>query len=498
MGRKSQSKLSSKKNDKENNRIIQKRKVLAVLVDKLLRLSSIITQGSNIANSWEHYKQIEAIIKEIINIETHFNTKTKQNPRHFNIENFLKWLNENGAIFEGLEISEFEGYELGLKATKNFSEGSLLLMVPSKLMLTEQNARESELSPFINVDPLLQNMPNITLSLFLLLEKNKPDSFWKPYIDILPEKYSTILYFTSEELSELRPSPAFESALKLYKSIARQYAYFYNKIHTLNIPVLKDLQEIFTFENYRWAVSTVMTRQNMIQMDNCDVTSFIPLWDMCNHEHGKITTDYNKELNRSECYALREFQQGQQIFIFYGARSNVDLFLHNGFVYPKNQQDSLSLSLGISSSDPLREMKLSLLNNLGLDSVTHYNLYRGDIPVSAELLAFIRIFNMNQDELTKWSSVGLPSDLVSSDPTSSESVGADIDRRAYKYLLTRCELILASYNKINNAGIEQNGLESTHRKNVKLLKECEVQILEDAIKYLEIVLQKLPTMIVQT
>lgn len=52
--------------------------------------------------------------------------------------------------------------------------------------------------------------------------------------------------------------------------------------------------------------------------------------------------------------------------------------------------------LGVSSSDPLREAKMSLLSKLGLAGVTHYSLYQGESPVSAELLAFIRIFNMNQ------------------------------------------------------------------------------------------------------
>lgn len=74
----------------------------------------------------------------------------------------------------GIEIAEFKGYELGLKATKDFKEGSLILTVPSKVMLTEKNAKESELASFINIDPLLQNMPNITLALFLLLEKYNP------------------------------------------------------------------------------------------------------------------------------------------------------------------------------------------------------------------------------------------------------------------------------------------------------------------------------------
>ncbi|CAH2041357.1 unnamed protein product, partial [Iphiclides podalirius] len=175
---------------------------------------------------------------------------TKGNRRE-NLERYLNWLQENGAKFEGIEISDFEGYELGLKAQRDFSEDSLLLTVPSKVMMSEKDALDSELGAFINVDPILKNMPNITLALFLLLEKNKEDSFWKPYIDILPDKYTTVLYFTREELAVLKPSPVFDSSLKLYRSIARQYAYFYNKIHNMDIPALKNLQEIFTFNNYR-------------------------------------------------------------------------------------------------------------------------------------------------------------------------------------------------------------------------------------------------------
>ncbi|CAG4945843.1 unnamed protein product [Parnassius apollo] len=158
------------------------------------------------------------------------------------------------------------------------------------------------------------------------------------------------------------------------------------------------------------------------------------------------------------------------------------------FVYPNNQHDSLSLALGVSSGDPARETRLSLLSKLGLAGVTHFNLYLGEAPISAELLAFIRIFSMNQEELTKWSSQGLPGDLVSSDPTSAEVVGTQLDRRAYTYLLTRCKLIRASYKK----DPEESPPITDHRKNIKLLKECEMQILDSAIKYLQNVLEKLP------
>ncbi|KPI92511.1 Histone-lysine N-methyltransferase setd3 [Papilio xuthus] len=215
----------------------------------------------------------------------------------------------------------------------------------------------------------------------------------------------------------------------------------------------------------RWAASTVMTRQNNIQLAEGTTTAFIPLWDMCNHEQGKITTDFSKERDRSECYALRDFKAGEQIFIFYGARPNCDLFLHNGFVYPDNPSDSLSLALGISSGDAARDTRLALLTKLGLARLTYFHLYSGDSPVSAELLAFIRIFNMNQEELSKWSNDGLPGDLVSSDPTSSEAVGADLEKRSYS--------------------------DTPHRRNIKLLKQCEVQILDGAIKYLENILEKM-------
>ncbi|XP_013173018.1 PREDICTED: histone-lysine N-methyltransferase setd3 [Papilio xuthus] len=490
MGRKLQAKHISKKRNvgKETNKFhLQKRKELTVLIDKVLKLTSVFRTTGNTLKSWDHHLEIDAIVKEIIGIENELYPKDAQIERKEKLDKYLIWLRDNGAQFEGVEISEFEGYDMGLKATKDFPEDSLILTVPGKLMLTEKNAIESELNSFINVDPILMNMSNISLALYLLLERSKPESFWKPYIDVLPDKYNTILYFTAEELAQLKPSPVLEASLKLYRSITRQYAYFYNKIHTGNIPVLKSLRDVFTFDNYRWAASTVMTRQNNIQLAEGTTTAFIPLWDMCNHEQGKITTDFSKERDRSECYALRDFKAGEQIFIFYGARPNCDLFLHNGFVYPDNPSDSLSLALGISSGDAARDTRLALLTKLGLARLTYFHLYSGDSPVSAELLAFIRIFNMNQEELSKWSNDGLPGDLVSSDPTSSEAVGADLEKRSYTYLLTRCKLIRASYKK----DPEETAPDTPHRRNIKLLKQCEVQILDGAIKYLENILEKM-------
>lgn len=84
-----------------------------------------------------------------------------------------------------------------------------------------------------------------------------------------------------------------------------------------------------------------MTRENIIprldQPEDEDSThgydtiaSLIPFWDVANHKDGTITSFFNMELSQLESSALTDFQKGEQIFIYYGDRSNADLLVHNG------------------------------------------------------------------------------------------------------------------------------------------------------------------------
>jgi histone-lysine N-methyltransferase SETD3 len=145
--------------------------------------------------------------------------------------------------------------------TEDTEEGRVVLTIPRKVMMSVDTAKDSEIGRLIEKDPMLQSMNNVTLALHLLLEKTSPASFWEPYINTLPHTYNTVLYFSTEDFQNLKGSPAFEDALKQFKYVARQYAYFYRKFQDT---ILKDY---FTFDEYRWAVSTVMTRQNQVGAD---------------------------------------------------------------------------------------------------------------------------------------------------------------------------------------------------------------------------------------
>lgn len=64
---------------------------------------------------------------------------------------------------------------------------------------------------FVKNDPILAQMPNVALAIHVLNEAYNPKSFWKPYLDALPRTYDTVMYFTPEEIGELKGSPAFGS-----------------------------------------------------------------------------------------------------------------------------------------------------------------------------------------------------------------------------------------------------------------------------------------------
>jgi protein-histidine N-methyltransferase len=315
-----------------------------------------------------------------------------------------------------VEIADYGALGLGLRLKEKVARGEEVIRIPQKAMLSVDTAKASSIGTLIERDPLLKTMPNVVLAIHLLIERNSPASLWEPYINVLPHSYNTVLYFTPKQLEGLKGSPALEDALKQYKFVARQYAYFYRLFaNTL-------LKDYLTYDEYRWAVSTVMTRQNVVprgeasESDNAAdsnlMNTLIPLWDMANHEQGEISTDYDLEARSSICLAHREFAAGEQLTIFYGVRSNSDLLIHNGFVYPANPDDSLRLRLGVAKTDPLAAARLALLERVGVVSQKFQLRRTPTTPLEPKLVAFLRVLQMDAPTLGEWHAAEDPSKIL--------------------------------------------------------------------------------------
>jgi histone-lysine N-methyltransferase SETD3 len=271
-------------------------------------------------------------------------------PREEGFEPFYQWLKAHNAEFDKVEVGSFGGVGYGVKAKADIEMGERVMRIPEKLMMTSETAKTSQLGPLIARDRMLQVMPNVALALHLLNERYNPKSFWKPYIDILPTSFSLPLWFNKSQLELLTGSPCLPDALQHVRSVGKLYSHLHKLLRAHGDTSFYLYSVGFFYEDFVWAVSAVMSRQNEVphgtEGEKQSKLALIPLWDMCNHWLGTISTDFNTELRACDCFSPNAVRAGKELRIFYGARSNAELFLHQGFVYPPNTGDTLRIKLG--------------------------------------------------------------------------------------------------------------------------------------------------------
>ncbi|XP_045252896.1 actin-histidine N-methyltransferase isoform X1 [Macaca nemestrina] len=461
------------------------------LTSELLQKCSSPAPGPG--KEWEEYVQIRTLVEKIRKKQKGLSV-TFDGKREDYFPDLMKWASENGASVEGFEMVNFKEEGFGLRATRDIKAEELFLWVPRKLLMTVESAKNSVLGPLYSQDRILQAMGNIALAFHLLCERANPNSFWQPYIQTLPSEYDTPLYFEEDEVRYLQSTQAIHDVFSQYKNTARQYAYFYKVIQTHPHANKLPLKDSFTYEDYRWAVSSVMTRQNQIPTeDGSRVTlALIPLWDMCNHTNGLITTGYNLEDDRCECVALQDFRAGEQIYIFYGTRSNAEFVIHSGFFFDNNSHDRVKIKLGVSKSDRLYAMKAEVLARAGIPTSSVFALHFTEPPISAQLLAFLRVFCMTEalpfvflvEELKEHLLGDSAIDRIFTLGNSEFPVSWDNEVKLWTFLEDRASLLLKTYKTTieEDKSVLKNQDLSVRAKMAIKLRLGEKEILEKAVK----------------
>ncbi|TMS20955.1 Histone-lysine N-methyltransferase setd3 [Larimichthys crocea] len=227
-----------------------------------------------------------------------------------------------------------------------------------------------------------------------------------------------------------------------------------------------------------------MTRQNQIPtVDGSRVTlALIPLWDMCNHTNGLITTGYNLEDDRCECVALQDYKENEQIYIFYGTRSNAEFVIHNGFFFQDNAHDRVKIKLGISKSERLYAMKAEVLARAGIPASCIFAVHCNEPPISAQLLAFLRVFCMTEEELKDYLLGDRAINKIFTLGNSEFPVSWENEIKLWTFLETRAALLLKTYKTTSEEDrsiLEKPDL-SSHSRVVIQLRLAEKQILEKA------------------
>lgn len=108
------------------------------------------------------------------------------------VQTFWKWMTEEGVISSSncpLKPAYVpEG--LGLIAQRDIAEDEIILRVPRRLWVNPDTVAASEIG-YLCTDL----KPWAQVALFLARERLRPSSSWRFYIDILPEKTNSTIYW---------------------------------------------------------------------------------------------------------------------------------------------------------------------------------------------------------------------------------------------------------------------------------------------------------------
>ena len=247
---------------------------------------------------YERIKKISSIFnKEDENPNEYISKETQEKYKIFK-----KWLIENGAIFQkNIDFPYTYGpfHIVGCKCVSDIKDDEGILLVPKNLMIMGKD--------LTYINKLIQDVKDdlsdkedfstLFLTLNLYLDKNKKDSFFKPYIDLIFTNRDYFATWNDKTYTELHNIYTAQSIKNLLDSIDIIY----------NIIIKCKAFEKMTREEYSFCYFQVISRQFYLDKKN---SALIPLADLLNHSsvtiHYEIYDSENMVFKYSDHFTVDE------------------------------------------------------------------------------------------------------------------------------------------------------------------------------------------------
>ncbi|XP_027189844.1 fructose-bisphosphate aldolase-lysine N-methyltransferase, chloroplastic isoform X2 [Cicer arietinum] len=273
-------------------------------------------------------------------------------PHSLLLHNFLPWLENKASstISSSLSIAN-SSYGKSLFASKTIQTGDCILQVPYTVHITADNL-PPEIRYLIGED--VGNIAKLAIVL-LIHKKLGQGSEWYPYISCLPlqdEMHNTI-FWNESELEMIRQSSVYQETIYQKFQIEKDFL----ALRPVFESFCQSLGD-FTCKDFMHACTLVGSRA----WGSTNGLSLIPFADFLNHDGISEAIVMSDDDNQcSEVIADRDYVPGEQVLIRYGKFSNATLMLDFGFTIPYNIYDQVQIQFDIPKHDPLRDMKLELL-----------------------------------------------------------------------------------------------------------------------------------------
>ncbi|KAG9142401.1 hypothetical protein Leryth_025422 [Lithospermum erythrorhizon] len=332
---------------------------------------------------------------------------------------FLQWLQINEVELRGCNIKYSDSIKgFGIFSSENAPNG-VLLVVPLDLAITPMRVLQDPL-----LGPECRAMleegevdDRFLIILYLTLERLRKNSTWTPYLDMLPTKFGTPIWFSEDELLELKGTSLYRATELQKKSLQRLYEDKVKKLVEKLLTLDDDTEREVSFEDFLWANSIFWTRALTIpyphssmpniaqaegsstglvselsadshhpgvsstsdQVETTWVEGLVPGIDFCNHGLKPAATWEVDGTGSAtgvpfSMYLLSvghgAFSSGKEISISYGNKGNEELLYLYGFVMEHNPDDYLM----VSDTHPLFFFMFKKYNSARLSSAPSVRL----------------------------------------------------------------------------------------------------------------------------
>ena len=387
------------------------------------------------------------------------------------LSNLLHWLEQGGARFSRLELIRHEDGERAVLARVPIAAGETVLQVPVSHMLTMELARESEIGRAIQ-QHLNPDNEDLYLASFLLQEKYREDSFWKPYLDSLPEDYGHMpLFYEEAEYAQLKGTLVL--SLLTYQTQALQEDY-------QRLCEAVPGYERFSPGDFVWARLSVSSRLFNVKKGGLLGQTLVPLADMLNHRRPPdVYWETTADGSAFVMNAREAISAGQEIHDSYGPKSNDLQLLHFGFLTQDNDHDEAFVALRLLEGDLTLEDKRRLLGLAEPTTARPFKLSRQYVhPGTREAFSFLRVGGATGEELQQLA------ERVKSGEQVLGPLSVDNEERALEFLELVCQARLSTYptSLEEDARLLKDESLYLNPYNCVLLRHEEKKLLHDYIK----------------
>ncbi|KAI3839323.1 hypothetical protein MKX03_031033 [Papaver bracteatum] len=177
------------------------------------------------------------------------------------IQHFTEWLQANKAELRGCKIKYCgpnKGF--GLFSSSQNCASPILLVVPLDLSITPMSVLQDP-SLGLKCRAMFEQGEvddRFLMILFLTVERLRKNSLWKPYIDMLPVTFGNPLWFTEDEILELKGTTLYKATQLQKKKLECLYE---EKVKDLVMEILDgEAESEVRYEDFLWANSIFWTR----------------------------------------------------------------------------------------------------------------------------------------------------------------------------------------------------------------------------------------------